>query len=78
MRMLTSKDRAFLVALGKRIREIREKRRISQEELGFRCELDRTYISSIERGRRNVGVANLKRIARALNVGPSVLLPDRD
>ena len=76
--MLTSKDRAFLVAVGSRIREVRKKRRISQEELGFRCQLDRTYVSSVERGHRNLGITNLKRIARALDVRPAVLLPDRD
>ncbi len=76
--MLTSQDRAFLVAVGKRIREIRHKRGISQEELGFRCKLDRTYISSVERGRRNLGLANLNRIARALNVRPAALLSDRE
>ena len=76
--MTSAKDRAFLVAVGKRIRAIRQKQLISQEELGFRCQLDRTYISSVERGHRNLGLLNLRRIARALNVSPSALLPDRD
>jgi transcriptional regulator with XRE-family HTH domain len=76
--MLTPKDRAFLAAVGKRVREVRQKRRISQEELAFRCELDRTYISSIERGRRNIGIANLNRIARALKVTPAMLVTNGD
>ncbi len=76
--MLKKQDRAFLVAVGKRIREIRSTRGISQVELGFRCDLDRTYISSVERGHRNLGIANLNRIARALEVTPAALLSSRE
>ena len=41
---------------------------VSQEELGFRTNLDRTYISGIERGERNPSLDNIDKLARALKV----------
>jgi len=51
---------------------------LSQEALADLCGLHRTYIGGIERGERNVGVLNVLRIARALDIEPSVLLADFD
>lgn len=61
-------------ALGACVREYRTKAAISQEELADRAELDRTYISAVERGLRNPTVKSLLRIARALSIRPSLLL----
>ena len=47
---------------------------MSQEELGERAELHRTYIGGIERGERNVSLLNMERIANALKVKLSVLV----
>lgn len=60
--------------LGKRIRELRKKIGISQEELGFRSGLHRTYIGSVERAEQNVSIDNIHRIAKALKVSPKELL----
>jgi transcriptional regulator with XRE-family HTH domain len=57
-----------LKRLGKRIRTMRERNNISQEELGHRAKLHRTYVGAIERGERNPSVLSLKKIADALNV----------
>ncbi len=65
---------AFTRAFGKAVREAREKLGLSQEELGFESELDRTYISGIERGVRNPTVKTILRICRALGTRPSSLL----
>ena len=51
--------------LGKRIRQIRKKQNMSQEELGFRAGLHRTYIGAIERAEQNVSIDNLHKIAKA-------------
>lgn len=59
---------------GRRLRELRLDAGISQEELAARAELDRTYISSCERGRRNVSLLAIYRIAGALDVSPGCLL----
>ncbi len=47
---------------------------MSQQELAFRCGLDRTYIGSVERGERNISLANIHKIAAGLEVRPSELL----
>jgi transcriptional regulator with XRE-family HTH domain len=60
--------------LGERIRELRHRRGLSQEALADAAGLDRTYISSCERGKRNVSLLTLYRIAAALDVEPSALL----
>lgn len=61
-------------ALGTAIREVRLKRGLSQEALGLEAGLDRTYISSVERGRRNISFDSLVKIAETLDVKPSQLL----
>ena len=60
--------------LAYNIRLLRFKSGISQEELAFRCELDRTYISAVERCVWNVALSNIEKIAEALNVEPWRLL----
>ena len=59
---------------GHNVRRIRNEAGLSQEELGYRAKLHRTYISSIERGERNVSVENIFAIADALKVAPGDLL----
>jgi len=70
--MVMSKDP--LLIFGKHVRELRLKKVISQEELAALTELDRTYISGIERGKRNLSLKNILRVAKALGVSPSELL----
>lgn len=59
---------------GSKMRKIRNRLGISQEELGFRAGLHRTYIGAIERGEQNVSIDNIHKIAKALKVSPSELL----
>ena len=54
--------------VGKRIKELRNNLGISQEELGFRSGVHRTYIASLEVGKRNISVATLEKIVNALEV----------
>jgi transcriptional regulator with XRE-family HTH domain len=63
-----------LLLFGLRVRELRSEKGISQEELAALTELDRTYISGIERGKRNLSLKNILRIASALDVTASQLL----
>ncbi len=62
------------VIFGERVRSFRAKRSLSQEQLADLAELDRTYISGIERGIRNVSLLNIVKIADALDINPSELL----
>ena len=64
----------ILKQFGRRVRELRHEIGLSQEEFASRCGLDRTYISSLERGHRNVSLKNIAAIALALNVTMSELL----
>ena len=54
---------------------MRLSRKLSQEELAEKAGLDRTYVSGCERGRRNIGLKNIYRLAEALGVKAAVLLP---
>ena len=54
--------------VGQRMRELRAGKGFSQERLALEAGLDRTYISSVERGRRNVSIVNIQRIAHALGI----------
>ena len=63
-----------LVSLGKKVRSLRRSQELSQEELAENADLDRTYISGIERGKRNVSIINLAKIATALGVTVSELV----
>ena len=57
--------------IGYRLRELRTEKGLSQEKFSFECELDRTYIASIERGKRNVSIANIEKIAKAFDISVS-------
>ena len=59
---------------GAQVRAIRKQKGLSQEALALACELDRTYIGSVERGERNISLVNICRIADALGVVPRELL----
>ena len=59
------------VKVGKRIKELRNKLGISQEELAFRSEIHRTYIASLEVGKRNVSIETLEKVVNALEVSLS-------
>lgn len=67
-------EQEFLRELGSRIRQRREAANLTQEQLGERCDLHRTFIGSVERGERNISILNLRTIARALRVSLSELL----
>ena len=71
---MTTDNRDPKVIFGQNVRSARVKKEISQEELADLAKLDRTYISGIERGIRNVSLLNIVKIADALKVYPSVLL----
>lgn len=54
--------------IGQRIKDLREKAEMSQKDLAYTADLDRSYIASIENGQRNVSIVNIEKIANALNV----------
>lgn len=56
------------ITVGRRIRHLRNEIGISQEELADRAGIDRTYITSVECGKRNISIVNVEKIANALGV----------
>ena len=61
---------------GSRLRQLRDERGYSQEELAERANLHRNYIGGIERGERNVALENIVKLAKALSVKPGDLFSD--
>jgi transcriptional regulator with XRE-family HTH domain len=61
-------------AFGKRMREIRLKRKLSQEKLAELADLHRNYVGVLERGRQNPSLMIIIKLARALDVPPSKLI----
>ena len=68
MRHKAKPDLKLRKEFGDRIREIRKQLGMSQEDLGFKADLHRTYIGSIERGEQNVSLDNIGRLAKHLKV----------
>lgn len=61
---------------GTRLRQLRDERGYSQEELAERAGLHRNYVGGVERGERNVALENIVRLAKALAVKPGDLFID--
>lgn len=64
------------IRIGKKISYFRKKKGISQEELAFLSNLDRTYISSVENGKRNISIVNIHCICEALQIKLAELFKD--
>jgi len=56
------------IQFGKRVRELRTAKGLSQEGLALKAELDRTYMTGIENGKRNVSIQNIHKVIKALEV----------
>lgn len=59
---------------GEKVRELRKKQGLSQEQLSFKANLHRTYIGMIERAEKNITLVNIEKIANALEVDIHTLL----
>ncbi len=62
--------------IGKKIVALRKKQKMTQEDLAGAAEIDRSFLSEIENGHKNLSVETLKKIADALGIKPSKLLDD--
>lgn len=65
------------VEFGRRLRRLRLEHGLSQEQLAHIAQLDRTYVSSCEAGRRNATIKTVARFAEAMGVDPAALVSDR-
>jgi transcriptional regulator with XRE-family HTH domain len=54
--------------IGLRIKELRELKAMSQKDLAYASDLDRSYIASVENGQRNISIVNIEKIANSLKI----------
>lgn len=57
--------------IGIRIKELRQEKDMSQKDLAYSSDLDRSYIASVEKGQRNISIVNIEKISIALGVSLS-------
>ena len=69
-----SKIQPAKIRFGAKLRRAREEMQLSQEALAETAGLHRTYIGMIERAEKNITLANIEKIAKALGVRPSSLI----
>lgn len=69
-------EQRFRTTFGEIVRKHRRENGISQEELGDKCQLHRTYISEIERGLKTVSLVSLFRISEALKIPAHTLIEE--
>ncbi len=60
--------KAILVKFGKKIREVRVKRGLSQEALADIANVHRTYIGMVERAEKNITLLNIQKLSKALKI----------
>ncbi len=73
MRQYNKPDATLRKRFGDRVRQLRKNLGLSQEELGFKSDIHRTYIGAVERGEQNVSLDNIGRLAKHLKVSLSEL-----
>lgn len=64
-------EKEFLLKFGQRIKELRLDTGLSQEKFALKIDMDRTYFSSVEAGKRNISICNIKKITDGLEVSLS-------
>jgi transcriptional regulator with XRE-family HTH domain len=69
------KDEPFMKQIGEKIREIRNQKNVSIEELANECGVDYSQVNRMELGKVNFSISYLNKIAFALGVSPKDLLP---
>lgn len=74
----SDKYRYLAIKVGQKIRQIREEKRLSQDELAFCSGIHRTYIGQVERAEKNVTLITLKKICNGLNLNLVTFLQDVD
>lgn len=67
----------ILKIIGKNIAYLRRKLGLSQEEMAYRAHIDRSYLSQIEHGKRNITLIMLIEIAQVLDVEPTTLMKEK-
>ena len=64
------------IRFGRRIKELRLMQNVSQEELGFRCQLSKNYVSDVERGKSSIRLSKLVAVMNALECSADEIFAD--
>ena len=64
------------VDFGERIRALRKEKGLSQEKFALSINMDRTYLASVEQGKRNISIINIEKIAKGLEINLQTLFED--
>ncbi|AAT75423.1 MULTISPECIES: helix-turn-helix domain-containing protein [Mesoplasma] len=67
-------ENELLLLVASNLKRIRQNKKLSQEELGFRCGISKNYVSDFERGKRNITIKVFQKIVEGLGVQPEELL----
>ncbi|AVN60088.1 transcriptional regulator [Mesoplasma entomophilum] len=67
-------ENALLLIVAANLKKIRQAKKLSQEQLGFRCGISKNYISDFERGKRNITIKVFQKIVEGLEIQPEELL----
>ncbi len=54
--------------VGERIKQLREEKKLSQQQFAYAADMERTYLTHIEKGRKNISIGTLERVLTALNI----------
>jgi transcriptional regulator with XRE-family HTH domain len=76
--MSNESEQSILLRFGQQVRNLRQKKSISQEELAARAGVHRTYIGMIERGEKNATIITMIKLTVALEIEITELLKDFD
>ncbi|WP_370774947.1 helix-turn-helix domain-containing protein [Anaerobutyricum hallii] len=68
----------YLKKFGRRVRELRQETGLSQKKFALKIDMDRTYFASVETGKRNVSLLNIKKIADGLSVSMATLFENEE
>lgn len=69
-------NKRYIITFGKVLQKMRLKKGLSQEDLALDCDLDRTFISMLERGLRQPSLTTIIKTAKTLQIKPSRLLAE--
>ena len=72
-KIMTDKDKKKLINIGEKLRFYRLEKGYSQEKFAELCELDRTYVSGLERGKRNPSYLIMLKILKVLEISSTQL-----
>jgi transcriptional regulator with XRE-family HTH domain len=60
----------FKVKVGERITHLRKAKKLSQQRFSYDAEMERTYLTHIEKGRKNISLSTLQKLLEALDITP--------